>query len=120
MSDPAAPGASKADWLDRPDLLLVLRPLPDGAPQIIDQYTEEAQLQGKSFGGKLSWILGGYQDNPTPPFFITRYVTLGAARGVEAELHVWEAMPHAGFGGGTPEDEELEAQVLKFLDKHLA
>jgi monoterpene epsilon-lactone hydrolase len=40
--------------------------------------------------------------------------------GVEAELHIWEAMPHAGFGGDTPEDEELQAQVLRFLDKHLA
>jgi monoterpene epsilon-lactone hydrolase len=40
--------------------------------------------------------------------------------GVEAELHIWEAMPHAGFGGDTPEDEEVHAQVLRFLDKHLA
>lgn len=40
--------------------------------------------------------------------------------GIEAELHVWEAMPHAGFGGDTPEDREVVEQVLKFMDKHLA
>jgi acetyl esterase/lipase len=40
--------------------------------------------------------------------------------GVEAELHVWEAMPHAGFGGATPEDAEVVARFQRFLDKHLA
>ena len=34
--------------------------------------------------------------------------------GVEAELHVWEAMPHGGFGG-TPEDEELSAAFRRFV-----
>ena len=41
------------------------------------------------------------------------------AAGIEAELHVWEAMPHAGFGGTTPEDVEARRQFLKFIDKHL-
>lgn len=35
--------------------------------------------------------------------------------GVEAELHVWEAMPHAGFGGLTPEDADMRAEVRRFL-----
>ena len=39
--------------------------------------------------------------------------------GVEAELHVWEAMPHAGFGGDTPEDREVQDRVRRFIDKHL-
>jgi monoterpene epsilon-lactone hydrolase len=39
--------------------------------------------------------------------------------GVEAELHVWEAMPHAGFGGTAPEDFELIAEVARFLAEHL-
>ncbi len=39
--------------------------------------------------------------------------------GVEAELHVWEAMPHGGFGGAAPEDQELTAEVKAFFDKHL-
>jgi acetyl esterase/lipase len=34
---------------------------------------------------------------------------------VPAELHVFEAMPHAGFGGGTPEDEDMALELQKFL-----
>jgi acetyl esterase/lipase len=37
---------------------------------------------------------------------------------VDAELHVWEAMPHGGFGGA-PEDVEIVVEVRKFLAKHL-
>lgn len=36
--------------------------------------------------------------------------------GVRAELHVFEAMPHGGFGGGTPEDREIQVEVRRFLD----
>ena len=39
------------------------------------------------------------------------------AAGVEAELHVWEAMPHGGFGGA-PEDIELAMEVAGFLEAH--
>ena len=39
--------------------------------------------------------------------------------GVEAELHVWEAMPHGGFGafglGKTPEDSEIDDEVRRFI-----
>jgi acetyl esterase/lipase len=38
-------------------------------------------------------------------------------RGVSAELHVFEAMPHGGFGGSTPEDKELTDEVARFIDK---
>lgn len=38
--------------------------------------------------------------------------------GVEAELHVWEGMPHSGFGFFAPEDDEIRQQFLKFVDKH--
>ncbi len=34
---------------------------------------------------------------------------------VLAELHVFEAMPHGGFMGGTPEDDELAAEVSRFV-----
>ena len=40
------------------------------------------------------------------------------AAGVEAELHVFEAMPHGGFGGMTSEDQDLAAEVSHFLEKH--
>lgn len=36
------------------------------------------------------------------------------AAGVAAELHVFEAMPHGGFFGA-PEDEELEAEIRRFV-----
>lgn len=35
--------------------------------------------------------------------------------GIEAHLHVWEAMPHGGFGGATPEDAEVYAEVGAFI-----
>jgi acetyl esterase/lipase len=38
--------------------------------------------------------------------------------GVDAELHVWEAMPHGGFFGA-PEDAEMGVEVRRFLAKHL-
>jgi acetyl esterase/lipase len=37
--------------------------------------------------------------------------------GVQAELHVWEAMPHGGFGGA-PEDQEMRVEFAHFLAKH--
>lgn len=40
--------------------------------------------------------------------------------GVEAELHVFEAMPHVGFGGTSPEDEELRAEARRFESVHLS
>ena len=39
--------------------------------------------------------------------------------GVDAELHVFEAMPHGGFFGA-PEDEELAHEVRRFIASHLA
>ena len=39
--------------------------------------------------------------------------------GVEAELHVWEAMPHAGFGfGAVPENAEIAEEVRRFIARH--
>jgi acetyl esterase/lipase len=37
------------------------------------------------------------------------------AVGVDAELHVLEAAPHGFFRGVTPEDEELDREVRRFL-----
>jgi epsilon-lactone hydrolase len=39
------------------------------------------------------------------------------AAGVDAELHVFEAMPHGGFAGA-PEDIEVRTELRRFLDKH--
>jgi acetyl esterase/lipase len=38
--------------------------------------------------------------------------------GVDAELHIWEAMPHGGFFGA-PEDAEIGVELRRFLAKHL-
>lgn len=39
--------------------------------------------------------------------------------GVPVELHVFEAMPHGGFGGGAPEDEEVRRAARHFERAHL-
>lgn len=57
----------------------------------------------------------------TRDLFLSNTVTLHRAlrrAGIEAELHVFEAMPHGGFFGA-PEDAESVAEQLRFLDKHL-
>jgi monoterpene epsilon-lactone hydrolase len=41
------------------------------------------------------------------------------AAGVEVELHIFEAMPHGGFGANSPEDAELAAEVRRFEEQHL-
>jgi epsilon-lactone hydrolase len=39
--------------------------------------------------------------------------------GIDAELHVWEAMPHGGFGfGPVPENEEIAAELRRFIARH--
>lgn len=40
------------------------------------------------------------------------------AAGAAAELHVFEAMPHGGFGGNAPEDAELSQTIRGFVDRH--
>jgi epsilon-lactone hydrolase len=37
------------------------------------------------------------------------------ALGIRTDLHVWEAMPHGGFGGQTTEDAELHAEIKAFI-----
>ncbi|WP_200919303.1 hypothetical protein [Curtobacterium sp. Leaf261] len=37
--------------------------------------------------------------------------------GVEAELHVGEAMPHGG-SAGAPEDQAFDAELQRFLQRH--
>jgi acetyl esterase/lipase len=38
--------------------------------------------------------------------------------GIDAELHVWEAMPHGGFGRGeAPENDEIHAELSRFITR---
>ena len=40
--------------------------------------------------------------------------------GIDAELHVWEAMPHGAFGRGeAPEHEDITAEVARFIRRVL-
>ena len=41
------------------------------------------------------------------------------AAGVAADLHVWEAMPHGGFGANAPEDAEVRRALQGFIDRML-
>ncbi|SIT09103.1 alpha/beta hydrolase [Paracoccus saliphilus] len=40
--------------------------------------------------------------------------------GVSAELHIFEAMPHGGFGGTTPEDIDLKREIIDFVRRQLS
>ncbi len=58
----------------------------------------------------------------TRDVFLSNTVRLHArllAAGVEAELHVFEAMPHWSFGGGTPEDAAFIERVHDFERRRL-
>ncbi|WP_345719645.1 alpha/beta hydrolase [Qipengyuania qiaonensis] len=73
----------------------------------------------------LSPLFGDLQDFPpvflqtgTRDLFLSNTVRMHRAflnAGVDAALHVFEAMPHGGFMGGTPEDQEIEAELGKFI-----
>lgn len=38
---------------------------------------------------------------------------------VDAELHIFEAMPHGGFQGNTPEDRDLADEIARFVARRL-
>jgi acetyl esterase/lipase len=77
----------------------------------------------------LSPLFGDYTP-PFPPTMIqagTRDLFLSNAvrlhrkmrtAGVDAELHVFEAMPHGGFFGA-PEDNEIGEEMRRFMARHL-
>ena len=72
--------------------------------------------------GDLSGFPPTYLQSGTRDLFLSNTVRMHRrlrAAGVDAELHVGEAMPHGGFGGATPEDRELQAELARFLERHL-
>ncbi|WP_457353089.1 alpha/beta hydrolase fold domain-containing protein [Sphingomonas sp. UYP23] len=69
--------------------------------------------------GDLAGLPETFLQTGTRDLFLSNTVRLHRAlrrADVAAELHVFEAMPHGGFGGGTPEDRELQAEVARFVD----
>ena len=68
--------------------------------------------------GDLSGLPETFVQSGTRDLFLSNAVRLHRAlrsAGVAAELHVFEAMPHGGFGGGTPEDLALAEEVARFV-----
>jgi acetyl esterase/lipase len=73
----------------------------------------------------LSPLFGDFGDFPptflqsgTRDLFLSNAVRMQRAlrrENVDAELHVFEAMPHGGFQGNTPEDRDLAAEVSRFV-----
>ncbi|WP_313331197.1 alpha/beta hydrolase [Sphingobium yanoikuyae] len=68
--------------------------------------------------GNLTGFPPTFIQSGTRDLFLSNAVRLHRrlrAESVEAYLHVFEGMPHGGFGGGTTEDQELEAEVALFV-----
>jgi epsilon-lactone hydrolase len=103
------------------DIDVILR---GGLPEMNLLYANGADLADPYLSPLFADFTKGF-----PPTFIqtgTRDVFLSnSARihralrkaGIDAELHVWEAMPHGGFGGA-PEDQEMRVEFAHFLSKH--
>jgi acetyl esterase/lipase len=96
--------------------------LPEPIPQANQLYANGADLRDPY----LSPLFGDFSRGFPPTFlqsgtrdlFLSNTVRMHRAllqAGQRAELHVWEAMPHAGFGGTSPEDIEMHAAVRDFL-----
>lgn len=68
--------------------------------------------------GDLTGFPPTFLQSGTRDLFLSNTVRMHRAlrrAGVAAELHVFEAMPHGGFGGGTPEDLELQDEIARFV-----
>ncbi len=69
--------------------------------------------------GNLSGLPPTFLQSGTRDLFLSNAVRMHRAlrqAKVDAELHVFEAMPHGGFQGNTPEDQDLAAEVSRFID----
>jgi acetyl esterase/lipase len=67
--------------------------------------------------GDLSGFPPTLLQSGTRDLFLSNTVRMHRAlrsASVEADLHVWEAMPHGGFFGA-PEDEEVNAEIRRFI-----
>lgn len=73
--------------------------------------------------GKLDSFPPTLLQSGTRDLFLSNTVRMHRAlraAGVAADLHVFEAMPHGGFMGGTPEDLEIVEEVKAFIRQHLS
>lgn len=71
--------------------------------------------------GDLTGFPPTFLQTGTRDLFLSNTVRMHRAlldAGVSAELHVWEALGHAGGGGMSPEDFARRQQVRDFVDAH--
>lgn len=99
--------------------------LPSAMPEMMALYAGGAPLDHPY----VSPLFGDFKPG-FPPTFLqsgTRDLLLSStvrmhrklrSSGIAAELHVFEAMPHGGFGGGTPDDLEVTMELRRFLATH--
>jgi acetyl esterase/lipase len=69
--------------------------------------------------GDLTGFPPCFIQSGTRDLFLSNSVRMHRAlrrAGIAAELHVWEAMPHGGFGNA-PEDHEMRLEFRRFLAK---
>jgi acetyl esterase/lipase len=69
--------------------------------------------------GDLTGFPPTFLQSATRDLFLSNAVRMHRAlrrANVDAELHVFEAMPHGGFQGSTPEDQDLAAEVSRFAE----
>jgi epsilon-lactone hydrolase len=98
------------------DLML---PLPLRAANLL--YADGADLSDPALSplfGDLTGLPPTLLQSGTRDLFLSNTVRMHRAlrrAGVSAELHVFEAMPHGGFLGGTPEDLELSGELVRFV-----
>jgi acetyl esterase/lipase len=96
--------------------------LPDGLPRANALYASGQDLAypyvSPLFGDFAAGFPPTFLQTGTRDLFLSNTVRMHRAllrAGQRAELHVWEAMPHAGFGGATPEDVEMQVAMRDFL-----
>ncbi|WP_242130179.1 alpha/beta hydrolase [Sphingobium sp. Sx8-8] len=73
--------------------------------------------------GDLTGLPPTLLQSGTRDLFLSNTVRMHRAlrkAGVSAELHVFEAMPHGGFLGGTPEDLDLSSELVRFVRTRLS
>lgn len=99
---------------------------PTSFRQISDLYAAGRDLADPYLSPLFGNFSGGFPPtlicSGTRDFFLSNSVLLHRRlrnAGVAAELHVWEAMPHGGFSGLTPEDDEMRAEIGRFLRERL-
>lgn len=100
--------------------------LPGPLPEEIALYADGADLHDPCLSPLFGNFARGYPPTQiqtgTRDLFLSNSVRMHRAlrnAGVTAELHVWEAMPHGGFGFDAPENAEARREFNDFLERHL-